>query len=52
MSSDDIENNIIKGIISYSEDKIKELVRKFQEREIAFIQKRETIDLVKEQIKI
>ncbi|MBS3170255.1 hypothetical protein J4223_00570 [Candidatus Woesearchaeota archaeon] len=51
MSSDEIENNIIKGIIFYSEDKIKELVRKFQEREIAFIQKRETIDLVKEQIK-
>jgi hypothetical protein len=51
MSSEDLQSNMFKGMFHYGEDKLKELIRKFNERKIAFIQKRETINLVKEQIK-
>ncbi|MGV8169050.1 MAG: hypothetical protein ACP5N3_03260 [Candidatus Nanoarchaeia archaeon] len=51
MSSDDITSGAVKGAISWSEDKIKEFVKNFKERKLAFIQDSETIDLVKEQLK-
>jgi hypothetical protein len=51
MSSDDITTGAVKGAISWGEDKIKELVRNFKDRKLVFIQDRETIDLVKEQLK-
>ena len=40
-----------KGALEYAEDKIKELVIKFRNRDIAFVQDPETINIAKEQRK-
>jgi hypothetical protein len=50
-SEDDLSASAVKGTLSYGESKIKEWVKKFKDRKIAFIQDEETIDLVKEQLK-
>lgn len=53
MSSDDpIESatsGITKGIIELSSEKIKEWIKKFKDKELAFIQDKSVIDIVKEQ---
>lgn len=51
MSSDELTSGVVKGVISWGEDKIKELARSFKDRKLAFIQDSETIDVVKEQLK-
>lgn len=53
MSSDDpIESaaaGAVKGLIELSIDRIKELARKFRDRELAFIQEKSVIEIVREQ---
>jgi hypothetical protein len=51
MSSEEFVAGAVKGAISWSEDKIRELARQFKDRKLAFIQDDETITLVKEQLK-
>lgn len=48
---DNLTTSAFKGTLSWGEDKIRELVIKFRDRRLAFIQDTETIDLVKEQLK-
>jgi hypothetical protein len=51
MSSDvsDIAEGVTKGILSFSEEKIKELVRNFRNKKLVFIEDPQTIEVVKEQ---
>ncbi len=51
MSSEEIISGTVKAAFSWTEEKIKELVKSFKERKLAFIQDPETIDIVKEQLK-
>ena len=54
-SSDDplasATEGVTKGFLSWTEDKLKDLVKRFHNREIAFIEDPETIDLAKKQRK-
>src|SRR3989344_1668561 len=53
MSSDDFiegaTKGAVKGALEFSEDKIKLFLRKFKDRELAFIEDEQTIKLVKTQ---
>ncbi|MEK6820059.1 MAG: hypothetical protein AABY03_02595 [Nanoarchaeota archaeon] len=52
MSSDELKNiseGITKGILSWSLEQIKSFAVKFKEKELAFIQDKKTIEIVKEQ---
>lgn len=52
MSYDPVEkasSGAVKGVLDWTEEKIKSLVEKFKNRELAFIQDEETIRIVKEQ---
>ncbi len=52
MSYDPVEeatSGAVKGVLDWTEDKIKAFVEKFKNRQLAFIQDQETIKLVKEQ---
>ena len=53
MSSEDplasAAEGVTKGFLGWTEEKIKGLVRRFQDRDIAFVQNPETINLLKEQ---
>lgn len=55
MTSDDFVADAAEGVarvvISCTTEKVKNLVRRFRDRKLAFIQERETIDNVKEQLK-
>jgi len=46
-----ISKGATKGVIEWSSQQIKELVRKFNDRELLFIEDKETIDIVKNQRK-
>lgn len=53
--SDPIESatkGFTKGILEYTEDKLKDWIRKFKNKELAFIEDQETIDVAKEVRKI
>ncbi len=47
----DAAEGVTKGVISWGEEKIKSLVGDFIDRKLFFINNKETIDLVKEQLK-
>ena len=47
----DVATGTTKAVLEYSEDKIKEFVRKFRDRKLSFINEPSTIELVKEQIR-
>lgn len=47
----DAAEGVTKGIISWGEDKVKDLIKNFRDRKLIFINNKETIDLVKEQLK-
>lgn len=47
----DVAEGATKALLSWGEDKIKELLVKFKDRKLVFIRNKETIDLVKEQLK-
>lgn len=47
----DMSEGAMKGLLSFSKETIAELVQKFKNRELNFIQDQETLDLVKEQVK-
>ncbi len=47
----DVAEGITKGLISWSEEKIKNFAQNFLDRKLVFINHQETIDLVKEQLK-
>jgi hypothetical protein len=47
----DVSEGAVKGVLSFSEEKIKEVIEKFKNHELNFIEDQETIDLVKEQLK-
>lgn len=52
MSYDPVEevaSGAVKGVLDWTEDKVKAFVEKFKNRQLAFIQDQETIKLVKEQ---
>ena len=54
MPSDDIAaafEGVTKGVLSIGIDKIKDLVKKFRNKELLFINDPQTIDIVKEQLK-
>lgn len=47
----DATEGVTKGTLDYVEEKIKTLARKFLDRKLIFINRQETVDLVKEQLK-
>ena len=53
MSSEltDATGGLVKGTLSWGEEKIKEFARKFKNRQLVFIQDEETINLVRSQLK-
>lgn len=47
-SEDDISKGVAEGFLNWSEAKVKDLVKKFKDRKLAFIKEEETIEEVKE----
>ena len=47
----DITKGAIEGILNYTETKIRELLKKFRNKELAFVQDTSIIELIKEQLK-
>ncbi|HIH05399.1 TPA: hypothetical protein HA372_02445 [Candidatus Woesearchaeota archaeon] len=47
----DAAEGVTKGVLGYTEEKIKQFAKKFIDRKLIFINRPETIELVKEQLK-